>query len=60
MKKELIKSLINELESEGYDVEGILSEDGIMNGNYGELSWSYFDDIKEDELKDYLIDIIEE
>lgn len=31
-----------------------------MNGNYGEVGWDYFDDVEDDELKDYLIDMIEE
>ena len=60
MKKELIIKLVEELKSEGYDVEGLVSESGVMNGNYGEMDWEYFDDIEDSELKDYLIDMIEE
>lgn len=60
MKKELIKKLVEELKSVGYDVEGLVSEEGVMNGNYGEVGWDYFDDVEDDELKDYLIDMIEE
>jgi hypothetical protein len=58
MKKELILKIIENLKIEGYDVEGFVSEDGVMNGNYGEISWSYFDDIEDSELKYYIIDMV--
>jgi hypothetical protein len=60
MKKDLIKGLILELSNEGYDVEGFLNDEGIMGGNYGLIEFSFFEDIKDDEIKDYLIDYLEE
>jgi len=58
MKKELILKVIEDLKNEGWDVEGLVSEDGVMNGNYGEMSWSEFDDIEDSELREYIKDII--
>jgi hypothetical protein len=58
MKKELILKIIEDLKNEGWDVEWLVSEDGIMNGNYGEMSWSEFDDIEDSELREYIKDII--
>jgi hypothetical protein len=31
-----------------------------MGGNYGLIKFDFFDDIKDDEIKDYLIDYLEE
>jgi hypothetical protein len=59
-KEELIIKLVEELKNEGFDVEGLVSEDGVMNGNYGLIKWWEFDDVEDDELKDTLIDIIKE
>jgi hypothetical protein len=58
MKKELILKIIEDLKNEGWDVEWLVSEDGIMNGNYGEMSWSDFDSIEDSELRLYIEDII--
>ena len=60
MKKELIEKLILELENEGYDIDGLLFEDGLMVGNYGLIGLDFFDDIDDSEIKDYLIDFIKE
>jgi hypothetical protein len=60
MKKDLIKGLILELSNEGYDVEGFLNDEGIMGGNYGLIEFGFFEDIEDDEIKDYLIDYLEE
>jgi hypothetical protein len=60
MKKDLIKNLVLELGNEGYNVEGFLCEDGVMGGNYGLIGFEFFDDIDNSELKDYLIDYLDE
>ncbi len=61
MKKELIKKLVLELSNEGFYVEGFLCEDGIMGGNYGIIKFDFFNDIDDNDVKDYLIDyLIEE
>lgn len=60
MKKGLIKMLVLELEKEGFDVEGFLCEDGVMAGNYGLIGFEFFDDINDNEIKDYLIDYLDE
>jgi|688.fasta_scaffold2659267_2 hypothetical protein len=60
MKKDLIKKLVLELGNEGYNVEGFLCEDGVMGGNYGLIGFEFFDDIDNSELKDYLIDYLDE
>ena len=60
MKKGLIKMLVLELEKEGFDVEGFLCEDGVMVGNYGLIGFEFFDDINDNEIKDYLIDYLDE
>ena len=57
-KKELILKIVEDLKNEGYDVEGLVSEDGLMNGNYGEMSWGEFDSIEDSELRLYIEDII--
>ena len=60
MKKELIKKLVVELSNEGFDVEGFLCEEGVIGGNYGLIGFEFFDDIDDNEVKDYLIDYLEE
>jgi hypothetical protein len=60
MKKDLIKKLVLELENEGFDVEGFLLEDGVMGGNYGLIEFEFFDNIDDSEIKDYLIDYLDE
>ena len=60
MKKELIKKLVVELSNEGFDVEGFLCEEGVIGGNYGLIGFEFFDDIDDIEVKDYLIDYLEE
>jgi nucleoside-triphosphatase THEP1 len=60
MKKELIKKLVVELSNEGFDVEGFLCEEGVIGGNYGLIGFEFFDDIDDNEIKDYLIDYLEE
>jgi hypothetical protein len=60
MKKDLIKKLVLELENEGFNVEGFLLEDGVMGGNFGLIEFGFFDDIDNSEIKDYLIDYLEE
>jgi nucleoside-triphosphatase THEP1 len=60
MKKELIKKLVLELSNEGFDVEGFLCEEGVIGGNYGLIGFEFFDDIDDSEIKDYLIDYLEE
>jgi len=60
MKKELIFELVLELGNEGYDIDGLLFEDGLMVGNYGLIGLDFFDDIDDSEIKDYLIDFIKE
>lgn len=60
MKKKLIENLVLELKGEGFDVEGLILEDGIMVGNYGLIGLDFFEDIDDSEIKDYLIDFIKE
>ena len=60
MKKNLIKNLVLELENEGFNIEGFLLEEGVMGGNYGLIGFEFFDDIDDNEIKDYLIDYLEE
>jgi hypothetical protein len=60
MKKNLIKKLVLELENEGFDVEGFLLEDGVMGGNYGLIEFEFFNNINDNEIKDYLIDYLDE
>ncbi len=60
MKKDLIKKLVLELKNDGFDVEGFLLEDGVMGGNYGLIEFEFFDDIDDSEIKDYLIDYLDE
>jgi hypothetical protein len=60
MKKDLIEKLVLELKNEGFDVEGFLCEDGIMGGNYGLIEFDFFNNIDDDDVKDYLIDYLEE
>jgi hypothetical protein len=60
MKKDLIKNLVLELGNEGYNVEGFLCEDGVMGGNYGLIGVEFFEDLDNSELKDYLIDYLDE
>ena len=60
MKKDLIKKLILELGNEGFDVEGFLCEEGGIGGNYGLIKFEFFDDIDDSEIKNYLIDYLEE
>jgi nucleoside-triphosphatase THEP1 len=60
MKKELIKKLVNELENDGYDVEGFVCDEGVMSSDYGLVEYEFFDNIEDDEIKDYLIDYLEE
>jgi hypothetical protein len=60
MKKDLIKKLVLELENEGFNVEGFLLEDGVMGGNFGLIEFGFFNDIDNSEIKDYLIDYLEE
>ena len=60
MKKELIKKLVNELENNGYDVEGFVCDEGVMSSDYGLVEYKFFDNIEDDEIKDYLIDYLEE
>jgi len=59
-KQELIIKLVEELKNEGFDVDGLVDVDGVMNGNYGLIEWWEFDDVDDNELKDTLIDIIKE
>ena len=60
MKKGLIKKLVLELGNEGFNVEGFLCEDGIMGGNYGLIEFEFFNDISNNDVKDYLIDYLNE
>jgi nucleoside-triphosphatase THEP1 len=60
MKKELIKKLVLELSNEGFDVEGFLCEDGVMGGNYGLIEFDFFNNIDDNDVKDYLIDYLTE
>jgi hypothetical protein len=60
MKKDLIEKLVLELKNEGFDVEGFLCEDGIMGGNYGLIEFDFFNNIDDNDVKDYLIDYLEE
>jgi len=60
MKKYLIKSLVEELGNEGYNIEGLVREGGIWCGMCGIIKWWEFDDVEDDKLKDTLIDIIKE
>ena len=60
MKKDLIKKLVLELKNEGFDVEGFLCEDGVMGGNYGLIEFDFFNNIDDNDVKDYLIDYLEE
>ncbi len=58
--KKLIESLVLELSNEGYNVEGFLNDEGIMGGNYGLIEFEFFEGMENDEIKDYLIDYLEE
>ena len=60
MKKDLIKKLVLELSNEGFDIEGFLCEEGVMGGNLGLIGFEFFNDIDDSEVKDYLIDFLEE
>ena len=60
MKKTLIEKIVNELKNEGYDVEGFICEEGVMSSDYGLVEYEFFDGIEDDEIKDYLIDYLEE
>jgi hypothetical protein len=60
MKKDLIEKLVLELKNEGFDVEGFLCEDGIMGGNYGLIEFDFFNNIDDNDVKDYLIDYLTE
>ena len=60
MKKDLIKKLVLELNNEGYDIDGFLCEEGVMGGNLGLIGFEFFNDIDDSEVKDYLIDFLEE
>ena len=60
MKKDLIKKLVLELGNEGFNIEGFLCEEGVMGGNYGIIGFEFFDDIDNSEIKDYLIDYLNE
>ena len=60
MKKDLIKKLVLELNNEGFNIEGFLCEEGVMGGNYGIINFEFFDDIDDSEIKDYLIDYLNE
>jgi hypothetical protein len=60
MKKDLIEKLVLELKNDGFDVEGFLLEDGVMGSNYGLIEFEFFDDINDNEIKDYLIDYLDE
>lgn len=60
MKKELIEKIVNELENDGYDVEGFICDEGIMSSDYGLIEYEFFDEINDDEIKYYLIDYLEE
>ena len=60
MKKDLIEKLVLELKNDGFDVEGFLLEDGVIGGNYGLIEFEFFDDINDNEIKDYLIDYLDE
>jgi len=60
MKKELIKKLVLELSNEGFDVKGFLCEEGVIGGNYGLIKFEFFNDIDDSEIKDYLIDYLDE
>ena len=57
-KKELVLKIVEDLRIKNWDVEGLVSESGLMNGNYGEMSWSEFDSIEDGELRLYIEDII--
>jgi nucleoside-triphosphatase THEP1 len=60
MKKELIKKLVLELENEGFNIDGFLCEEGVMGGNYGLIEFEFFDDVNDNEIKDYLKDYLGE
>jgi hypothetical protein len=60
MKKKLIENLVLELGVEGFDIDGLIFEEGVMVGNYGLVGLDFFDDIDDSEIKDYLIDFIKE
>jgi len=60
MKKDLIKKLVLELSNEEFDIDGFLCEEGVMGGNLGLIGFEFFDDIDNSEVKDYLIDFLEE
>ena len=60
MKKDLIKKLVLELNNEGFDIDGFLCEEGVMGGNLGLIGFEFFNDIDDSEVKDYLIDFLEE
>jgi hypothetical protein len=60
MKKDLIEKLVLELKNDGFNVEGFLLEDGVMGGNYGLIEFEFFDNIDDSEIKDYLIDYLDE
>ena len=60
MKKELIKKLVEELGNEGYNVEGLLCEEGVVYGDLTVIKWYEYDDVEDDELKDNLIELIRE
>ena len=60
MKKELIKKLVLELSNEGFDVEGFLCEEGVMGRNYGLIEFDFFNNIDDNDVKDYLIDYLTE
>lgn len=60
MKKDLIGKLVLELKNEGFDIEGFLCEDGVMGGNYGLIGFDFFNDIDDNEIKDYLVDYLGE
>lgn len=60
MKKDLIQNLVLELSNEGFDIEGFLCEEGVMGGSFGLVGFEFFDDIDDCDVKDYLIDYLEE
>jgi hypothetical protein len=60
MKKKLIENLVLELGVEGFDIDGLIFEEGVMVGNYGLIGYDFFDDIDDSEIKNYLIDFIKE
>jgi hypothetical protein len=60
MKKGLIKKLVLELENDGFNIEGCLCEEGVMGGNYGLIEFEFFNDISNNDVKDYLIDYLNE